>query len=337
MEITHKQYFIEAIIVNHKMSKEKYFPYSKYVEYELMLNTKYKIWTIYRRYSKFENLHLKLSKEFKKLPTLPKKAFFNFGEGFIEERKIGLQNYLNQLFHIINFYNCGDLLEFIEIDREALLLMTKSNTFVDQRDKNLSFIKITQNNFNTFSESCESTKMLEEKEKPSETKETVLNEYDAVNIFLENLELKEGDKIRNIEKFISFLKSKKSWPKFRKEDIIKLLFGDFKTQKGLVYHCGTIKENRLGAEACIDLLGKLISFEFNPECELYVQILKKMPLVQLKKLNLINHIKNSSNKQKEICLKILSIVKDERESIFSQLMIDDEVQEIYESWVQNCL
>jgi len=341
MEYPNKRYFLEAHIVNHIINEETTFPYSKYIEYELMLNTKYKIWTINKRYSKFEELHKKLSKVFKKLPTLPKKAFFNFGEKLIEERKLGLQNYLNQLFHMINFYSNVDLLEFLEIDREVLLLMTKSNTFVDPTKKNMTFINRTENKNNTFAESYESAKLSLTNENnlkhqnftSIEIQNRPQTETDVINEFVESLEQRGGNKINSIDNFVTYLKSKK-WPSFKKEDIARLLFGNLNNNKGLIYHCGTTDENQLGAEACIKLFGKLISFEFNPDCEYYIQILKKMPLSHLRKMKLMEHIKY--NDIKEICFKILKIIKDEKENVFNQLVGDLKLFEKNEAWILYC-
>jgi hypothetical protein len=342
MEIPRKRYFLEAHIVNHSIGSEKTFPYAKFIEYELILNTKYKIWYIKRRYTIFDELHKKLMKNFPNLPTLPKKAiFFNFSEKLIEERKIGLQNYLNQLFHIINFYTNTDLLEFIEIDREVLLLMTKANTFVDHNIKKLTFIKPVERNNNSFVESSDSQKLLQlnEQQHIQQTLENQIQDRPAsisseINDFLESLEQNGENKIKSVEHFVSFLKSKRQWPNIKKEDVARLLFGDLNSHKGLIFHCGTIEENKLGAEACINLFGKLISFEFNPDCEFYIQVLKKMPLSHLKKMNLMVHIRNNN---KETCYQILNIIKDkdDKENVFRQLMSGPDAMENYESWMGN--
>ncbi len=337
MEISKKRFLLEAHIVNHRESVEKKFPYSKYTEYEVMFNSKYKIWRIYRRYSQFDELHKKLSKTIKNLPTLPQKAFFNFSTKLIEERKVGLQNYMNQLFHVLNVYSNSDLLEFIEVEKEVLILMSKYNTFIDSPRNNLSFVK-TRVKSNTFYEAERKSNVLRlydlSENLDFEEKEVKLDEAQVINEFLDQLEKQGENKINTVSFFISYLKSEKAWPKFKKEDIARLLFGDLNSHKGLLYHCGTLEENKLGAEACIQLFGKLVSFEFNPDCEYYIQILKKMPLTYLKKMNMMEHIHNNN---KEVCFKILKLIQDDKEIMFRSLINDKNVLEKYETWLMNRL
>jgi len=347
MEPHSKRYFIEATIVSHCISESKSFPYSKFIDYEIMLSTKNKIWTIFRRYSQFEKLHQKLLNEHKNLPTLPKKKFFNFSDSVIEERKKGLQNYLNQIFHIINFYTNNDLLEFIEIEKEEVLYFMTSKTLTFNRQDNPKFSIINNSSisktYKSFLEksirkiSLRNSSDEDDDNNKLDTISEQVDERQVVSDFLDKLENQSGDKTKAVDEFIAFLKKKDSnncYPKLKKEDIWRLLFGDLSDHKGLIYHCGTIEENRLGAEACINLFGKLISFDFNPDCETYIQICTKMTLNQFRKMKLNEHIENDN---KEACFKILNLLlKEDKYNIFKQL-VDESAEEKYKTWSVNSL
>jgi len=179
------------------------------------------------------------------------------------------------------------LLEFIEIEKEVFLLMLKSNTFTDNNTKHLSFAEPPSSKSAHGSillhENCMSlgkNKELEKTDNKKSTSEEFGNgEQDniiTIDDLIEKLDSNKEDKIKIIKKFVNFLKGTNKWPVFKKEDIARLFFGDFNKKRGLVFHCGTLNENQLGAEACLDFIGKLISFEFNPDCEFYIQILKKL-------------------------------------------------------------
>lgn len=97
--------------------------------------------------------------------------------------------------------------------------------------------------------------------------------------------------------------------------------------KGLIYHIGSLDENLLGAEACLEFLAKLINFEFNPECEAYIYMLKITKVDQLNNLKLIDHINNGKNNIILASFNILNaILKDDRSfNIKLKKILNDEI------------
>ena len=97
--------------------------------------------------------------------------------------------------------------------------------------------------------------------------------------------------------------------------------------KGIIYHIGSLDENLLGAEACLEFLAKLINFEFNPECEAYIYMLKITKVDQLNNLRLIDHINNGKNNIILASFNILNaILKDDRSfNIKLKKILNDEI------------
>jgi hypothetical protein len=96
--------------------------------------------------------------------------------------------------------------------------------------------------------------------------------------------------------------------------------------KGLIYHIGSREENLLGSEACLEFLGKLINFEFNPECEAYIYMLKITKIDQLNNMRLSNHI---NSRKHNIIITAFSILKailleDKQYLIKLKKLINDE-------------
>lgn len=96
--------------------------------------------------------------------------------------------------------------------------------------------------------------------------------------------------------------------------------------KGLIYHIGSREENLLGSEACLEFLGKLINFEFNPECEAYIYMLKITKIDQLNNMRLIEHINSGKNNILLIAFSILKaiLVEDKAYLIKLKKLINDE-------------
>jgi hypothetical protein len=76
--------------------------------------------------------------------------------------------------------------------------------------------------------------------------------------------------------------------------------------KGLIYHIGSRDQNLLGSESCLEFLGKLINFEFNPECEAYIYMLKITKIDQLNNMKLLDHINSGKH---NIIMTVYSILK----------------------------
>ena len=150
----------------------------------------------------------------------------------------------------------------------------------------------------------------------------------VVEEFLRNLSEQKQHKSEIAKTFTAFLKYKNKWHTFKKDEIVKLLTGDNNVVvhkgtgkngnandmtndndnniitndgvnqslqlKGLMYHVGDYKTNLFGSLACLDLLYKLVTYEFNPECEMYVYIFRtrhfdfisEMKLTEIAKLKI---------------------------------------------------
>lgn len=107
--------------------------------------------------------------------------------------------------------------------------------------------------------------------------------------------------------------------------------------KGLIYHIGSRDENLLGSEACLEFLGKLINFEFNPECEAYIYMLKITKIEQLNNMRLLDHINSGKH---NIIMTVFSILKailleDKQYLIKLKKLINDEtIINKFLSWYQ---
>ena len=80
-----------------------------------------------------------------------------------------------------------------------------------------------------------------------------------------------------------------------KNEIYKLFFGTKSPEikNGLIYHCGRVRQNILGAQACLNLLANLLDYEKNPECENYLVIFKMFHFGNIDQINLENHLKSN--------------------------------------------
>lgn len=80
--------------------------------------------------------------------------------------------------------------------------------------------------------------------------------------------------------------------------------------KGLMFHIGEF-ENSLGAECCLDFLVKLLGYEFNPECEAFINLIRSSKTDFVKILKLNEHILSPKNYVQLNCFKLLKIIFDE--------------------------
>ena len=155
----------------------------------------------------------------------------------------------------------------------------------------------------------------------------------VIEEFLINLSQKDENKSEIIKTFESFLKRKKKWPCFNKDEIAKLFTGE-KTKssevslnnqsstsdiqesekiiKGLMYHVGEIENNILGAQACLDFLVKLLDYEYNPECELYRYVFKTRKIEFFLEMNLHEHAKSQNVNVVNSAFKIIKMLMDEK-------------------------
>jgi hypothetical protein len=308
------------------------------------------------------------------LPELPPKRLFKNSETTILERKIKLENYLNFLFKNVNICSYSEILDFIEIDKELLLLLMKGNTMIESKTsaamKRYSSIKRMSlvegsikkaksvDNLNLINNDNYYSAFLDFKlQDQNQTSEKSANMM-VVEEFLRNLELKFENKYDLIKTFEQFLKGKKNWPNFKKEEISKLLFGETNVYssnisnnsissnisnnskvylKGLLFHIGNIEQNLLGAETCLEFLVKLIDYEYNPDCEAYIYILKTAKIEAIQSMRLPEHIRNNKYNIVNFAYRVIrSIVSEDKALVVKlrKLLIDEEICEKFLLWLE---
>ena len=238
------RFFIIATITDHKVCVESTFPYSNFIEYIVILETKLKSWNFNRRYSHFEALHNDLTRKFANLPAFPEKRFFNKKDWIINERKVMLTEYLNFFLHKTNFTSNSALLEFLEIEKEFIMLLIKYPTTINNKTLNKSALIEKEE--------------LARKAKSNDKEKDILkffftnskismNSFDndgfllklnhnPIDDLINILESSREDICENVNKFWSKLKRLEVWPSFSKNDIIKLFFGSKnpKNKNGLI-------------------------------------------------------------------------------------------------------
>lgn len=107
--------------------------------------------------------------------------------------------------------------------------------------------------------------------------------------------------------------------------------------KGLIYHIGSREENLLGSEACLEFLGKLINFEFNPECEAYIYMLKITKTDQLNNIRLLEHINSGKHNIIMTAFSILkAILLEDKQYLIKlkKLISDEEIINKFLLWYQ---
>lgn len=148
--------------------------------------------------------------------------------------------------------------------------------------------------------------------------------------FLEDLNFKKKEMtlvIKNFKEKILFNNKQKFNFDFKSEEIYKLFFGDKSAKKaGLLFHCGDIKGNVLGAEQCIELLTKLLNFENNLNSELFVEILKLGKLDNFKEVNFDFHLDSGKPELFASCCRIIKVIVNVDKGItLEKLLLKKEV------------
>lgn len=139
---------ITALISTYSIKEDenKYFN-KNYALYEIKFFTRYKTWTLYKRYSQFLELRDKLaSKKIKNLPKLPPKLYFS-NEQKLSERQLGLEDFLNDLFRNVNILRYPEIIEFIQCPKEIIDILSYNIDYLNMINMNSSsIINTTDNN-----------------------------------------------------------------------------------------------------------------------------------------------------------------------------------------------
>ena len=139
---------ITALISTYSIKEDenKYFN-KNYSLYEIKFFTRYKTWTLYKRYSQFLELRDKLaSKKIKNLPKLPPKLYFS-NDQKLSERQLGLEDFLNDLFRNVNILRYPEIIEFIQCPKEIIDILSYNIDYLNMINMNSSsIINTTDNN-----------------------------------------------------------------------------------------------------------------------------------------------------------------------------------------------
>ena len=114
--------------------------------YEIKLYTPYKTWVIHKRYSDFVQLRKQLeSKGVKNIPKLPPKLIFK-NEQKLNERQLGLEEFINDLFRIVNIMKYPIIIDFIECPQEVFDIFTYNMDCLNLSNLKSSIISNLSNN-----------------------------------------------------------------------------------------------------------------------------------------------------------------------------------------------
>jgi hypothetical protein len=120
-----KYFRIRAYIEGSKLIHASGF-HSDYAEYSLKIETDYAKWTLKKRYDEFSKLNSKLIVRIPEMKKMfPPKRLFKSTDELISERIKAFTKYFNYLFDNINIFLIDELLSFISLKREIVLLFIK--------------------------------------------------------------------------------------------------------------------------------------------------------------------------------------------------------------------
>jgi len=319
---------IHASIIEYKLLNELSFPYSKYVSYTIRITTNAFDWQIQKRFRNFEELNQKLMKLKLFTSKLPSKNyFFNLSKDVIEERMEQLEIYLNEILSKNNLNTCSEILEFIELNHDTFHIFLGKNKSL--KDSSASFINLNGNNqtVDLLKKSRSGDALFQQNSdlklfKPKLNK-MVKTGKSFILEFLKNLTIYPQNKTIIVKDFLNINFKTKSLHKFKKYEISLLLFGDSNIN-GLLYHCGNIQENKMGAEACLNLLAMLFESEYNNLYEEFIEVLRTSNKEQINSMNLNLHLENGDQKTKNSIYKIISILiqEDDDENNLDEKLID---------------
>jgi hypothetical protein len=171
----------------------------------------------------------------------------------------------------------------------------------------------------------------------------------TVSSFLRDLNKKIEIRCEIVKNFEKSFYSENSKVCFDSEHAYKILFGELNTEKnvsrndrymfGLIHHSGTIEENLLGAESCLELLSKLIDCQYNPNSEFFVCLLKSSNVTEIFQMNIERHLKSKKSNVNYACYKIIEVVSEGSESQngikIDYLVKSKKLRDNYFNWVVN--
>ena len=247
-----RYYRIRANVIGSKLIHLSGF-HSDYVEYYIKIETDYANWTLKKKYEDISKLNNKLKEIIPEINKLfPPKRIFKSIDSIIGERIKLFNIYFNYLFCNINIFLIEEIMTFISLKKEIILLFIKKYSMLKIGEENEVFTSL-KNAYNRFNELEEIKYTTERKQQKNddiinilenennyyysilkyEMKRQVSFNWDeppqitpnifVVKEFLNNLEEKSENKAEIIQNFENFLKNESKWIRLSSKEI-KLLF-----------------------------------------------------------------------------------------------------------------
>ena len=361
---------ISAIVSSYtlKQDENKFFN-KNYFSYEIKLYTRYKTWTINKRYSQFIELRDQLLlKKINNIPKLPPKLYF-INEQKLNERQLGLEDFLNELFKNVNILRYPEIIDFIQCPKEILDILIYNIDYLNPNNSNA--FSIINNNDNNFY--CSLAKMNfvdKNNEKNNKVMDSQGDEISKGTIviqeFLRNLGNTPFNKTELLFQFEYFLlnednnddninnnisNSKKNKNKFKwyflTEDEIETFFNGFYSHishtkiNGFLYHCGNINNNKLASTQCLQFLKKLLSDDYNPQADMFLKIYKRCNINNIIQMELENHIIKNTNTIRInaffVLYKYLEDDEDEYdiEKEIKKILKNEKAENLFLQWLNN--
>ena len=139
---------ISAIINSYSLKQDQNKIFNKnYALFEIKFFSRYKTWLVYKRYSQFVELRDQLiTKKVKNIPKLPPKLYF-INDQKLNERQLGLEDFMNELFKNVNILRYPEIIEFIECPKEIIDILMYNIDYLNMINVNsFSIINTTDNN-----------------------------------------------------------------------------------------------------------------------------------------------------------------------------------------------
>lgn len=334
------KHFISVSIQDYTQLEESSFPFKKYFQFTININSNKRSWKIQKRYKNFDDLHsVLIKKKLCSLPKLPPKMLF-ISNSDLKERINKLEKYLNILLSRADVYKHEEILSFICIEKEDFLMLKENIEELSSADESPRSVNKFSKSFNLNLKKSKSIEVLINDNfyfgNDEDEREIISEMKNLIGSFLKNMNTNILEKCKIINEFEDNFRSKRANRVTQREDVYKLFYGekiDGVHLHGILYHCGNIKDNQIGAESCLLLLSKLINSAYNTESELFITILKLARLQIIADLNLEMHLKSNRKKVVHASLSIAKSLVNEEKGLYLNRILSDSLIERYEGFL----
>lgn len=277
-------------IINYLTQTSTSFPFSKYTVYMIQISVNDKYWVIRRRYSEFFAIHSRLNLLYSnELPPFPEKKFFSMNQTTISERIVLLEIYINKALKLIgekiyckSFEYFADFIELKRMNTDYQIRKSSNSTRDSDESKKLYFTTskgieclLDPSIVNNY---CPYVHNNEKEHSPS-----------LIQNFLSmNQANKESISLNCKEFYTNFILNPR---KFSDNEIFWLFFGNFQ-YPGLLHYIGRVSIIPVGSFSCIELVLKILNYELNPDCELYLLIFRSASFDKMMELDITSNLEN---------------------------------------------